>query len=139
MHFLSTQAYAEIEENTPGQIFGMAFKKDGKSSADNSENIFTQGANDDRSDDYKSHDKTDTHEYRQNKIGSGFYFAIGFGLILAGSILYMNDTGSQQMLDYERDKTLREQAEAAVEEQRQYLAAKQAAEKRSKYGPLSDA
>lgn len=134
-----TQAYAEIEENTPGQIFGMAFKKDGKSSAENSDNLFTQGTKDDRSDEYKSHDQTDTHEYRRDKIGSLYYFSLGFALFVAASIWYMSETGVSQVLDYERDKTLREQAEAAAEEQRQYLATKQATEKRSKYGTLSDA
>ncbi|XP_055311634.1 protein tumorous imaginal discs, mitochondrial-like isoform X3 [Sitodiplosis mosellana] len=59
------QAYAELETDTPGTIFGITQKTDGKSNTTSSSTSFdntkTQG---ERADDYKTHDRTGDEQYQ---------------------------------------------------------------------------
>lgn len=111
------QAYAELEENTPGQILGVTFKTDGKSTtSDNNtstseksstdENIskkFTQGSFED--DNYKETDSTSTYAYRKEILDSRYYYSLGVCIVFVAFIVYTyNNMGSY--LDEERDKTL---------------------------------
>lgn len=103
------QAYAELEDNTPGQILGVTFKTDGKSSdntTSSDEKVakkFTQGSFED--DNYKETDSTGTHDYRKELLGSRYYFTLGVLLIFVGWMYYSyNDLGGT--LDKEREKAL---------------------------------
>lgn len=113
------QAYAELEDNTPGQILGVTFKTDGKSTSDNTssssskstkssdeENIskkFTQGSFED--DNYKETDSTSTHAYRKELLDSRYYYSLGVCIVFIAFIIYSyNNMGSY--LDDERNKVL---------------------------------
>lgn len=72
---------------------------------------FTQRA--DYDDSYSPTDKTDTHEYRKEKIESNFYFYFGFIVVFLGIVIAMQ-VNSQAIIDYERDKTLKERAAEAA-------------------------
>lgn len=121
-----SQAFAELEDNTPGQIMGITRKTVGKSSesrnttsTDNqtgqqdepiSQN-FTQKAEYD--DGYSPTDKTDTHEYRKEKIESNFYYYFGFIVVFLGFVLFMQ-LNTETLVEYERDKTLKARAAEAA-------------------------
>lgn len=81
------QAYAELEEDTPGQILGVVHKTDGKSTnfekAATNEPLsekFTQKANDEPA--YKRHETEGTHEYARNNTSYKSFFFLGFASIL---------------------------------------------------------
>lgn len=84
------QAYAELEEDTPGQILGVTFKKDGKSTEkDFGWEKFTQTAKDEPK--YEPHDKTSTRQYRieQRGMGPGFWTIVGFTLVCIWGLNYL--------------------------------------------------
>ncbi|XP_053664104.1 protein tumorous imaginal discs, mitochondrial [Anopheles marshallii] len=119
------QAYAELEDDTPGQIMGVTFKTDGKSSSSgsgtsssgsstsfstsssswSSSNVsdkHTQGARDEEGyDKYKPHDPTDTHQYRKERFDTRFYYALG-ALLVAGWFVYY--TNKQTDAQFERER-----------------------------------
>lgn len=90
-------AFAELEDDTPGQILGVVHKKDGKSSSTSSTNFkaereepisekFTQRAKDMPA--YEAHDKQGTHEFKKNNPRYGGYFFLGFSAILIWWMFY---------------------------------------------------
>ncbi|XP_055686456.1 protein tumorous imaginal discs, mitochondrial-like isoform X1 [Lutzomyia longipalpis] len=83
------QAYAELEEDTPGQILGVTFRKDGKSQQSNFawENV-TQKPKDEP--EYEAHDIRDTKEWRSRKMGPGFYVISGFVLVFLWGLAYLS-------------------------------------------------
>ncbi|XP_035911908.1 protein tumorous imaginal discs, mitochondrial isoform X1 [Anopheles stephensi] len=121
------QAYAELEDDTPGQIMGVTFKTDGKSSSSSSDSSsssstssrstsssssswsssnvsdkHTQGARDEEGyNTYKPHDPTDTHEYRKERFDSRFYYALGALLVMGWFVYY---THQQTNAQYERER-----------------------------------
>lgn len=96
-------AYAELEEDTPGQILGVVHKKDGKSkdgSASGSDDgqqgpetlsdKYTQKATDEPV--YEEHDKKGSAEYKKSKHPINMYFVAGFAAVLFyGFIYFIND------------------------------------------------
>lgn len=95
---------------------GVTHKTDGKSS-ENFENEtishkFTQGSNE--QDHYSENDKTGTYEYKGDKQPIKFYMTFGFMSVILGFLIYSLSL-NQSQLDYERDRVLREQADAANE------------------------
>jgi hypothetical protein len=116
LYFLSLQAYAELEKDTPGQIFGVTFKSDGKStssstsSSKSSEPIsekFTQRPKDEDNL-YEEHDVTDTNDFRKNQLGYRVYFV--FGVLGAFMLFYLlSSSKTSDLLEYERNRTLAEQ------------------------------
>lgn len=105
------QAYAELEKDTPGQIFGITFKSDGKSDPPISDK-FTQRPNDEDAY-YEAHDVRDTLDYKKNVLGSRFYFAFGMLIVFVLFLLSLSDN-SENFIDYERDRTLEEQRQSAA-------------------------
>lgn len=149
IHFnviFSLQAYAEIEENTPGQIMGVSIKTDGKSATSGSSSTrstsdesisakFTQGARED--DNYSKTDETDTHEYRKERLGPNFYFFFGFFLISMGFFGYMIMPNYDDDFDYERQKVI--QAREAEERELFEESVREARKSAVQLGPFSDA
>lgn len=80
------QAYAELETDTPGTIFGITQKPDGKSKSGNSANneTKTQGEIDSN---YEKHDRSED-EYYQSKKQSDYHFYKITGLLLIVVISY---------------------------------------------------
>lgn len=112
------KAYAELEKDTPGQIFGITFKSDGKSdsSDSSSENIsekLTQRPKDEDTS-YEEHDIKDTHEYKANVLGPRFFFALGI-MISFALILYSLPNKIDENVNYERDRVLAERQRAQQE------------------------
>lgn len=123
MNIFVLQAFAELEDNTPGQIMGITRKTVGKSteskhttSTDNKttgqpdepiSQEFTQKAEHD--DSYSPTDKTGTHEYRTEKNESNYYYYFGFAVIFVGVYIFMQ-TNTEAIVEYERDKTLKARA-----------------------------
>uniref|UniRef100_A0A2M4D0C9 DnaJ homolog l(2)tid, mitochondrial n=1 Tax=Anopheles darlingi TaxID=43151 RepID=A0A2M4D0C9_ANODA len=120
------QAYAELEEDTPGQIMGVTYRSDGKSTASSSstssssssstwssENVsekLTQGTRDDSYRDYKPQDETETHDYQKEQLGSRFYYSLGVLLVLCWFGYYcLNQSNAQ----FEQERAL------VIERQRQ--------------------
>lgn len=88
----------------------MTFKSDGKSSSSSSETIsekFTQRPKDEDTH-YEEHDQTETLDYKKNQLDYRVYFAFGVLGIFIISYVFTS-TKTQDMLDYERDRTLAEQ------------------------------
>jgi hypothetical protein len=105
---LLSQAYAELEKDTPGQIFGITFKSDGESSTSEpiSEKFTQRPTNEDTF--YEEHDKTGSQEYQKNRVEPRAYFWLGFLGIFVLAVMLMNSK-TEDILEYERDKTLAEQ------------------------------
>ncbi|XP_049291523.1 protein tumorous imaginal discs, mitochondrial isoform X1 [Anopheles funestus] len=120
------QAYAELEDDTPGQIMGVTFKTDGKSSTSSSgstkgtsiyvtmpssssswpsSNVsgkYTQGARDEEDHDaYKPFDSTGAHEYRKERFDSRFYYAFGALFVMGWFVYY---THNQTNAQFERER-----------------------------------
>ncbi|XP_050098062.1 protein tumorous imaginal discs, mitochondrial-like isoform X1 [Anopheles aquasalis] len=121
------QAYAELEEDTPGQIMGVTHRSDGKSTSSSSSTTSssstsstwssekvsekqTQGARDDSYRDYKPHDETETHDYQKEQLGPRFYYSLGVLLVLCWFGYYCFNQSNEQ---FEREREL------ALERQRQ--------------------
>lgn len=111
------QAYAEIESDTPGQIFGVTMKKDGKRNFENvnfsTEKVdskFTQGAKetDAENANYQEHDKTGTHEYRKEQMDGKVWYGLGF-LLLFGLGIYLIEYSQTKQIEIERNRVLDEQ------------------------------
>lgn len=133
------QLYAELEENTPGQILGVTYKKDGKSNDSSSTSSFsssstkskpkadeevsskyTQGAKHDDFNNYSATDTSETHETKKDQLGRQFYFAMGFFLIFCLAFWY-NDSRSQDTLNRERDASIERQRIRSQELERQRI------------------
>lgn len=106
------QAYAELEKDTPGQIFGVTFKSDGKSSMPEEEPISEKFTQRPKNEDtyYEEHDIKDTHDFKKNQLSWRVYFGFGVFLVfvLVNAMLSSND-GQSRMLEYERDLALERQ------------------------------
>lgn len=99
-------AYAELEDDTPGQILGVVHKKDGKSNEEPLSSSsssagdkrrkggeqeplsekYTQKAADEPV--YEEHDKKGSEEYKKNKHPVNAYFIFGFGAVLFWWLIY---------------------------------------------------
>lgn len=91
------EAYAELEEDTPGQIFGVVQKKDGKSGGGEGESgqgqkseplsdKYTQKATDEPV--YEKDDKKGTADYKKAKHPLNAYFMFGFAGVLFYWLIY---------------------------------------------------
>lgn len=134
------QAYAELEKDTPGQIFGVTHKTDGKSSTSNSSSTswtrsastsssstsssssappiderFTQKANDERA--YEATDERGTHEYARERNAERHFFMVGAGVVIGLALIWFMQNQTEAYVDFERDRTFREQAERRAAEQ----------------------
>lgn len=108
-----SQAYAELETNTPGQIMGITNKTDGKSTDGNMSDKFTQRSKD--RDSYSEHDPTDTVEFQKEQLGgSRFYFFTGIVIVVMG-IYYLMQSRPHMDLDYEREVVYQRLAEREEE------------------------
>lgn len=108
------QAFAEIETDTPGQIFGVTFKTDGKSPNDTSTSRstsktqeplsakFTQGSKDDNFD-FAQHDISDTKDYRKEILGGRSYFSFGVALIFIAFLYYTLSDGGKGEIEMETE------------------------------------
>lgn len=98
-----------MEKDTPGQILGVTFKSDGKSSS-SSEPVsdkFTQRPTDEDSY-YEEHDIKETKYYKQREITPGMYFLVGFVMIFfLTAFLFESKKGDY--INYERDLALARQ------------------------------
>lgn len=108
------QAYAELEKDTPGQIHGITYKSDGKSSSTESgENVsekFTQRA---KKEDfyYEESDIKETQDYKE-KTKASSYFVFGFVCIVILFFFIQGDNYTKNMIKDERDRVIREQGES---------------------------
>lgn len=111
-------AYAELEEDTPGQILGVVHKKDGKSKGGEEEerartnrdeplaDKFTQKAADEPV--YEAHDRKGSAEFKKSKHPVNVYFIAGFATVVFWWLIY---TMSDPIKVYEmsvpkRDRTV---------------------------------
>jgi DnaJ-class molecular chaperone len=101
------KAYAELEKDTPGQIFGITYKSDGKSSSEPISEKFTQRPKDEDTF-YEETDIKDTHAYKKNQIDARTYFMLGVVLVFTLLLLVL-DNKKDEIVNYERDQTLAEQ------------------------------
>ena len=110
--FVFPKAYAELEKDTPGQIFGVTFKSDGKSSSSAkssepiSEKLTQRPTNEDTF--YEEHDTKDTNDHRKNQLDYRTYFIFGFFGVFVISWMLMTKK-APEILEYERDRTIAEQ------------------------------
>ncbi|KAG4079868.1 hypothetical protein HA402_014999 [Bradysia odoriphaga] len=125
------QAYAELEENTPGQIMGITHKTDGKSANGTMSDKYTQRSKD--RDNYSEHDPTNTVEYQKEQLGdSKLYFFVGVFLV-ACAIFYAS---SRQTLDLDHERELVYKKLAERENERRF---EEEERLKSKLGPFRDA
>lgn len=110
------QAYAELEEDTPGQILGVVHKKDGKSTGvDEQEEKgerrkseplsekYTQKAGDEPV--YEEHDKKGSAEYKKAKHPINAYFVFGFaGVFFMWLVYTMSDPVKVYEMSVPKDK-----------------------------------
>lgn len=89
--FSNWQAYAELETDTPGTIFGIAQKSDGKSNT-SFDSTKTQG---ERNDDYTSHDRSGDGQYQAEVYETQRSWKImgGFLAVLLAYVLMTRDKG----------------------------------------------
>lgn len=80
------QAYAELEKDTPGTIFGITQKTDGKSKTSSSSfSEKTQGEHDDK---YEPHDKSGDEQYQSKQYENQRFWKI-FGITLVIALAYV--------------------------------------------------
>jgi hypothetical protein len=107
-----------MEKDTPGQIHGITYKSDGKSTS-NSEDISdkTQRA---RNEDfyYEEKDETDTKQYKTTKEVNRKFYLIGFIMIFVIYALSQAENTTKSYLEMERDIALKEQERLRQERQK---------------------
>lgn len=108
------QAYAELEDDTPGQILGVTHKTDGKSASQSytSTNFNTQGPKTDS--EYTAHDVSDTQEYKKERLDGKFYFGIGVTLVMVAFIFYSMNTDSYVEQEAKEAFERRQNREASI-------------------------
>lgn len=79
------QAYAELENDTPGTIYGLTKKSDGKSNTSSSFN--NANIQSEREDVYEPHDRTGDEEYQMEK-KTNFRIWKAMGAILVAFIAF---------------------------------------------------
>lgn len=80
------QAFAELETDTPGTIFGITQKTDGKSNTSSSfDSTKTQG---ERDDDYEKHDRSGDEQYQADQYEKQRIFKT-FGIFVVFLVAYM--------------------------------------------------
>lgn len=117
-------AYAELEEDTPGQILGVVHKKDGKSNFESSGGAASTAAAEERSkrdetlsekytqkaaDEpvYEKHDKKGSAEYKKAKHPMNAYFIFGFAGVFFTWLLYtMSDPVKVYEMSVPKDKRI---------------------------------
>lgn len=116
------QAFAELETDTPGQIFGVTYKTDGKSSnwtsssssssstrrstAQNISKEFTQGP---KHEEYERHDKTASGEAASDQAhNEKIFIIIGF-LIFITILAYVFKSSEEKSMIERRDRAKVEQ------------------------------
>lgn len=97
------KAYAELEDDTPGQIHGITFKTDGKFKSSSTR---AQGA--ETFANYTETDQSDTDEYKRNQVDGRFYFGLGVGISMI-LLFYLFVHQIPAYVEEEKQKTLREQ------------------------------
>jgi hypothetical protein len=114
-NFSSTfKAYAELEKDTPGQIFGITFKSDGKSTASSEEPVSEKLTQRPKNEDtyYEEHDIKDTRDFKKERMSAKIYFAFGILLAFIGFTLLMGtDSATETYINKKRDETLARQRE----------------------------
>lgn len=116
------QAYAELEEDTPGQILGVVQKKDGKLDEEAEEEAsgkvgpragsakplsdkYTQKASDEPA--YEAHETKGTADYKKAKHPLNAYFMFGFAGVLFWWLLYtMSDPVKVYEMSVPKDKRI---------------------------------
>lgn len=94
------QAYAELETDTPGTIFGITQKPDGKSKSESSAMNETkiQGENDSN---YEKHDRSGDENYQSKKEGDNHFYKItGFLLIVVICFNILHSDANWQKVEY---------------------------------------
>lgn len=107
-----------MEADTPGQILGVTYKDDGKSSSFSSnsssspheEPLFTQGPKKSEFDNYESHDVKDSKEFTKHRLDSRFYFGLGMLIVFVGFLFYGIDY-QQSYLDEQTELALKKRRE----------------------------
>lgn len=121
LHLCYSQAYAELETDTPGQIFGVTHKTDGKSSnwtssssssstrrkaAENISEKFTQGP---RPDEYEEHDESASGDPPKNLLDNPKFFHILGFIIVVYIIVYLSRQFEEESMIDRRNRALADQ------------------------------
>lgn len=107
---------ATRSSNASGNSTSSQFHSASSNRTNSSETIsekFTQKADND-DDKYTAHDTTDTFDHRKIYVAPNFYFYVGFTAIFLAWIFY-SQMSSNSIVEYERDRTLQEQAAQRAE------------------------
>ncbi|XP_070496457.1 protein tumorous imaginal discs, mitochondrial-like isoform X1 [Chironomus tepperi] len=102
------QAYAELEKDTPGQIYGITYKSDGKSENTSSETIsekFTQGKNSVK----EEEDDPNPEEVKRKKSEYKYFFLLGLISIYIITVLVMREKQDEDLVNKYRDLTFEKQ------------------------------
>jgi hypothetical protein len=90
-----------LEKDTPGQIFGITFKSDGKSEEKDEESFTQRPKNEDLS--YEEHD-TKSYDQEEKKKEFKYLFMFGFALFAIFAMIFLGSTEDDRAEDY-RDYT----------------------------------
>jgi hypothetical protein len=100
-----------MEKETPGQIHGITYKSDGKSSSSSDHEDLSKKTqrppNEDFS--YDSNDYENTQEFKAKKAASSRYFKMGFFVVLAIFFLSQASDQNDKFLARERERAFNEQ------------------------------
>lgn len=99
------QAYAELEKDTPGQIFGVTFKSDGESSENISEKQTQRPKDEDTY--YEEHDTSDTDQAKRKDVGPQAYYMLGIVMFIFIVLLIFAEK-SDEILQEERERNIAE-------------------------------
>lgn len=108
----SFQAYAELETDTPGTIYGLTQKTDGKSKSSSFDNMKTQG----QFESSEAHEKTDEEKRGHEKSDQTSWKILG-GILVAVIVyaIFERQTGynSNLLIDqYAKNRGVRTEAES---------------------------
>lgn len=109
------QAYAELEKDTPGQIHGITYKSDGKSSSadEADEKVSEKFTQRPKSEDfyYEESDVKETQDYKERTKFST-YFGFGFAIVVILVTLLQADVWTRDELRRERDRVMSQYGDA---------------------------
>lgn len=111
MVFIFLQAYAELEKDTPGQIYGITHKSDGKSdNSSSNETIsekFTQGKNSVNEEEEEI--LKNPEEIKRKKSEFKWFFMLGVIAIYLVAIYIMRENEEEVLVEKYRELTLEKQ------------------------------
>lgn len=103
------QAYAELEKETPGQIYGVTFKSDGKSSSSNNSETLSEKFTQREKEEEEKETYPDLDEFRKKRREYQYYFGMGVLVVIILALILGGESWETKTANDFHDYTIAKQ------------------------------